>query len=131
MQRLVATLLGAVLASTAGHATALHTHAYVDHDHPEHHHGLAAHEHHHEPAHREDGTARLEGCDPGQHTISFAFVCAASLQVQFVAAEIASPATLTPEPAVEVAVGYTDVRVHGPPVRALASPRAPPFFAHA
>ena len=130
MHRALASLLIPALIATSGAGSWLHTHAYNDHDHPEHHRGLAAHEHHAEPAHRDDGTAHLEGCDPGKHTVSFAFVCAAPPQVHAVDAELTLPATAIPEIQIERSVRHTDVRVHGPPLRTQASPRAPPVIAH-
>jgi hypothetical protein len=130
VHRVLALLLIPALITTSGVVSLLHTHVYDDHDHPEHHHGLAAHEHHAEPAHPDDGTAHLEGCDPGQHTVSFAFVCATPPQAQAVDAVIELPASLIPEARVERAVGYADVRVHGPPPRTQSSPRAPPLIVH-
>ena len=128
MYRALASLLIPALMATSGVASLLHTHAYNDHDHPEHHHGLAAHEHHEEPADPGDGTAHLEGCDPGKHAVSFAFVCATPPHLHAVDAEIGPSASLIPELRIESAVGYSDVRVHGPPLRSQSSPRAPPLI---
>jgi hypothetical protein len=129
VHRALALLLIPALIATSGVVSVLHTHAYTDHDHPDHHHGLAAHEHHAEPARAGDGTAHLEGCDPGKHAVSFAFVCANPSQVHAVDAEIGPPVSLVPELQIEPAVGYADVRVHGPPARTQSSPRAPPVIA--
>lgn len=116
------------LIATSGLVSSLHTHAYTDHDHPEHHHGLAAHEHHAVAVHADDdGVAHIEGCDPSQHTISFAFVCAAPPQVHAGDAELNLPFVPSPSPLSGSAVEYMDVRVHGPPLRTQASPRAPPI----
>jgi hypothetical protein len=132
VQRVLALLLIPALVATSGVVSSLHTHAYGAHDHPEHHHGLAAHEHDAMPAHPDEGTPRLEGCDPGKHVIPFAFVCAAPSQVHAVDAVIISlPARFTPQLQIQCAVRHADVRVHGPPVHAQASPRAPPLIAHA
>lgn len=128
MHRLIATLLGLALIAGSADVSALHIHAYIEHDHPEHHHGLAAHEHQATRAHSEDDTVHLEGCDPSQHTISLVFVCAAPPQAQAVDAEFVTPAIAAPELHLHPAVDITDVRVHGPPLSAQASPRAPPLI---
>jgi hypothetical protein len=130
VHRALALLLIPALIATSGVASLLHTHAYDDHDHPEHHHGLSAHEHHAALSHPDDVLPHLEGCDPGRHTVSFAFVCAAPLQVHAVDAELTLPATPAPGKQIERSVRHTDVRVHGPPLRTQASPRAPPLIAH-
>jgi hypothetical protein len=131
VDRLLALLLIPALIATSGAMSLLHTHVYNDHDHPEHHHGLAAHEHHAEPTDPENGTAHLEGCDPGTHAVSFAFVCASPPHLHAADAGIGPPAPLIPELQIERAVGYADVRVHGPPSRSQSSPRAPPVNVHA
>jgi hypothetical protein len=131
VQRVLALLLIPALIATSGVGSLLHTHDYTDHDHPEHHHGLAAHEHHLTPPHPDDGVTRVEGCDPAKHTVSFASLCAAVLQVMVVVAELRVPSRLTPDLKDWQPVGYADVRVHGPPPRSQASPRAPPLIAHA
>jgi hypothetical protein len=120
-------LLIQALVATTGVAGSLHTHAYGDHDHPEHRHGISAHEHH-GVAHPEDGTAHLKGCDPGSHTVSLTFTCAALLREHAIDAETVLPASAAPQLQIEPAVGYVDVRVHGPPPLTAASPRAPPVI---
>jgi hypothetical protein len=102
VHRVLALLLISALIATTGVVSSLHTHAYDDHDHPEHHHGPAAHEHHAVPAHPDDGIPHLEGCDPGKHAVPFAFVCAAPPQVHAVDAVISLPASPTPELQIEV-----------------------------
>lgn len=129
MQRALASLLIPALIAASGVLSLLHTHTYNDHDHPEHHHGLAAHEHHAGPAHPDDGTAHLEGCDPARHVVSLAVFCAQPPQVHAAHAEVTLPATLSPEVQIERCVLHTDVRVHGPPPRTESSPRAPPVIA--
>jgi hypothetical protein len=126
----LALLLIPALTATSGLVSLLHTHAYPDHDHPEHHHGLSAHEHHAAASHSDD-VAHLEGCDPGKHTVSYAFVCAAPPQVHAADAELTLPATPSVEVQIERTVRHTDIRVHGPPPRTQSSPRAPPLIAHA
>jgi hypothetical protein len=128
VNRALALVLIPALMATSSVMSALHTHAYSDHDHPEHHHGLAAHAHG-VAWHPDDTNVHIEGCDPATHTVSFTFVCPAPPQVQSVDAEVSLPALPIPERRVERTVRHTDVRVHGPPSRTLASPRAPPLIA--
>ncbi|MQA31107.1 MAG: hypothetical protein GEU82_14955 [Luteitalea sp.] len=130
MHRVPALLLIPALIATSGVVSSLHTHAYLDHDHPEHHHGLSAHEHHPAPARHDDGVAHVAGCDPGQHTISFAFLCAAPPQVHAGDVEVALPSSPIGELQIQSTIEYSDVRVHGPPPRTQASPRSPPLIAH-
>lgn len=127
--RALALLLIPALFAASGVASLLHTHAYDDHDHPEHRHGLSAHQHDAAPVHPDDGVAHLEACDPGKHAVSFAFVSATPPHVHAGDAEIVLPSSPVPESGIETAIEQMDVRVHGPPSRAQASPRAPPLFA--
>jgi hypothetical protein len=131
VHRVLTLLLIPALIAMSGVASLLHTHAYVDHDHPEHHHGLAAHEHHTMPARPDDGTPHLEGCDPGEHAVSFAFICAAPPHVDAVDAAVSLPASPSAELQIERAVRHIEVRAHSPPSRTQASPRAPPAALHA
>jgi hypothetical protein len=127
VHRVLALLLVPALIATSGVSFALHTHAYTDHDHPEHHHGLSVHHHDGTPTRAADGSARLDECDPAQHKVSFALACAAPRQYHAVVAEVGPPASLSPELQVEPAGVNLDVRVHGPPPGTQASPRAPPL----
>jgi hypothetical protein len=124
--RFLALLLVFALTATSSVAALVHTHAYRDHDHPEHHHGLSAHEHYGPASHPRDGVARLEGCDPGKHTVSFIFISAAP-QTQALDAELTFLASAILEIHSEGIVRDRDVRVHGPPVPRQSSPRAPPL----
>jgi len=126
VHRLIVVLLGIALASTWGQASALHIHAYTDHDHPEHHHGLAVHQHE-TKSHQADSSSRLESCDPGRHTVPLVFLCASPPQAQASDSEFVSPAVPAPVPRLDGAIDITDVRVHGPPHLTQASPRAPPL----
>jgi len=126
VHRVLALLLIPALMATSGMAPLLHTHAYDDHDHPEHPHGLSAHAHHAAASQPDEGVAHLEACDPGRHRASFAFVCAEPPQVHTADAELILPAAPKPEVKAERTVRLTDVRVHGPPPRTQSSPRAPP-----
>ena len=127
VHRLVAILFGIVLASASGQVSALHIHAYADHDHPEHHRGLAAHEHHRSSPHQDHDASRLESCDAGQHAVSLTMGCAPLPQVSTVDAECASPGVVEPLAPIRSISDLTDVRVHGPPGRTHAPPRAPPL----
>jgi hypothetical protein len=131
VHRPLALLLISALIATSGGLSLLHTHVYDDHDHPEHHHGLAAHEHDRVVADREDNTPHLEGCHPGEHAVSLTFVCASPPHMHALDADIDVPGALTPQLEITFAPQHTDVRVHGPPHRALASTRAPPTILHA
>lgn len=127
VHRLTAIVLGVALLSTWSHVSALHIHAYTDHDHPEHRHGLADHEHateSHAPADR----PRFEACSPSRHSISFVFVWAAPQQAHTVDAEFLAPAVPTPVVGLPSAIDITDIRVHGPPPGTQSSPRAPPLI---
>jgi hypothetical protein len=129
VHRPVAIVLGFALAS-ASVAPTLHIHAYVDHDHPEHHHGLAAHEHHSTATTARVDVAHdkvhVETCEPGRHAVSFVFVYSASPQYSPILAEVVSPATLSLDVPRFHRVKHTDIRVHGPPAGTQSPPRAPP-----
>jgi hypothetical protein len=127
VHRVVTILLGFVLVSTGGQVSALHIHAYTDHDHPEHHHGFAAHEHHRSVRHHDDDVVHLETCDPGQHAVSLTMGCAPVPRVHVIDAECASPAAVESLVPFRSVHHFTDVRVHGPPLLAQAPPRAPPL----
>jgi len=131
VRRVLALLLILSLTATSGLASWLHTHAYGDHDHSEHHHGLSAHAHQAARSQPDGGAAQLEGCDPGQHVLSFAFISAAPPQVHLVDTELMLPAAPVPEVRLERTTRHRDVRVHSPPALAQAPPRAPPVIAHA
>ena len=127
VRRLVAILLGLMLASTAGQVSALHIHAYADHDHPEHQHGLAAHEHHPSASQHDDDGLRLETCDPGQHAVSLVIGCTPLPQAHSIHIECPTSKDVEPLLPLRSASDVTEVRVHGPPTRTNASPRAPPL----
>jgi hypothetical protein len=125
----VTLLLVQAVILTFGTSFALHTHAYTDHDHPEHHHGLAAHHHHDDVASSRParGTVRLDACDPAQHLVSFGFACPPPPDLHTSNAELGAAAPFGPWLQAGAAVAAPDIRVHGPPSRAHASPRAPPL----
>lgn len=127
VRRLVAILLGLAVVSSAGLMPATHIHRYADHDHPEHHHGPAIHEHRRAQALPNDGLPQWTTCDPGQHAVSLTVGCAAVPLTQIVEAESSSATVLPSLVRLQPARELTDVRVHGPPPRTQAPPRAPPL----
>lgn len=131
VRRVLAVLLISALTALSGAGSRLHTHAYTDHDHPEHHHGLAAHGHHAVPVHPADGAVHLDGCDPGNHTISFPSLCAAVPHVDAAIAEFCVAALPAPDFQRWRILGYEDLRTHAPPIHRQDSPRAPPVIVHA
>jgi hypothetical protein len=131
VRRLVAILLGLILASTVGQVSALHIHAYADHDHPEHQHGLATHEHNPSASHHDDDGLRLESCDPGQHAVPLVMDRTPLPQVQSIQIECPTPISVEPLLPLRSVSDVTEVRVHGPPPRTQAPPRAPPLNLHA
>ena len=130
VRRLLAIVLGLALAST-GQAPALHTHVYPDHDHPEHHHGPAAHDHggdhHYGNADADTRGPRVESCDPGRHAVSLSVGGAALTHPHAIAAVCGTAAILDPLIPAFAPTTPTDVRVHGPPPRTQGPPRAPPL----
>jgi hypothetical protein len=131
MHRLLAWVLVPVVAAASG-APLLHTHAYGDHHHPAHQHGLALHDHdrpsHHDD-HHDDGTVRVERCDPGEHAVSPAFIAGTPAPFHTVDAVIES-ISASPRPQdVEMVVRPSEVRAHGPPARHYSALRAPPSIA--
>ena len=121
----------------AGQVSALHTHAYTDHDHAEHHHGPAAHEHPqvlaHEPADHDgdDDAAHIESCDPGQHAVSFTIFCPPLPRVDPVDVPCASTGAFARLVLLRSAYSLADVRVHGPPPLGPVPARAPPSLSPA
>ena len=135
MRRIVALVLVQALAVSTSMVSSLHVHEYVGHDHPNHHHGPAAHDHpraadsdHHSPAGGEDHPAwQADACEPGRHAVSMSMSCACIPQAHIDLAELPGPAIAVPSATIHHAVPFTDVRVHGPPFDARTSPRAPPL----
>jgi hypothetical protein len=130
VRHLVAIVVGVAFAATAFQVSTLHTHAYVAHGHPEHDHAPAAHEHPQPVAHHDaddDDAVHLESCDPGQHVVSVTAGCPPPPRVDVFDAPSAHTRSLHPLVLLRSAHSVTDVRVHGPPPRAQASPRAPPL----
>jgi hypothetical protein len=119
-----------VFASTSSQVSLLHIHLYSDHDHPEHHHGLAAHEHYRPVPHHDDddNASHLESCEPGDHAVALTMGCTPpppGHAIDGVCPNLILAGLLVPiRPVNEV----TDIRVHGPPPLTQAPPRAPPLI---
>lgn len=126
MHRLTNGLVAVAFVAISVSAPTLHTHAYGDHDHPEHRHGLAMHEHHGLSRHATDDTVRVEDCDPGQHAVAVSLRCVPPPHVPTVDAVDTVPAVIEPDLTATVRVSLADVRAHGPPLLVRTSPRAPP-----
>lgn len=138
MRRLVAFVLAQALGVSSAMASSLHVHEYVGHDHPDHHHGPATHEHEHsawaerdhhsteeDDAHQ---TVGAESCDPGRHAVAVTLGCTQVPQVHVDIAELPGPTTAAPTAPIRSAAPVTDVRVHGPPPFDPRIPsRAPPL----
>jgi hypothetical protein len=127
VQRSVAMLLAVMLVLAPGQLLALHVHVYADHDHPEHHHGPAVHEHRDLPRDSEDGRAYVEACDAGAHVVSCMLTCITASPPHLDADTSALVWELAAPVSSRFANDLDDVRVHGPPPRAPSSPRAPPL----
>jgi hypothetical protein len=141
VRRLVAVVLAQALVASSAVGSSLHVHEYLGHDHPDHHHGPAAHDHehstfveldHHSAALEDHELAvRAESCDPGRHAVSVSMACASVTQVHVDLAEQLGPRTVVPSVPIRSAIPITDVRVHGPPFDARIPSRAPPAIPHA
>jgi hypothetical protein len=136
VRRLLALVLAVATFSSVGTVASLHVHEYVGHDHPEHHHGLAVHDH--------DADSRIEGghhgdvdddhelsieavsCRAGRHAVGIRTTWTNVHQVHVDLAEIPGPALVIPAPLNRPGFAITDVRVHGPPSLRQLPARAPP-----
>ncbi len=135
VRRLVAcALVQALVVSTAAGAS-LHVHEYLGHDHPEHHHGPASHDHqaiadddHHDETEDHDLPAvQADSCDPGHHAVAVTMGCAHVPQLHIAIAELPSPTVVVPAAPVQSVAPVRDVRVHGPPFDSRIPARAPPL----
>jgi len=142
VRRLVAVVLVQALAVSTSMASSLHVHEYIGHDHPDHHHGPAAHEHnhpatvegdhHHARAGDEDQPAwQDDPCEPGRHAVAVRMGCACIPQAHVDLAELPGPTLAVQGTPNRSAVPITDVRVHGPPLDARIRARAPPLIPQA
>jgi hypothetical protein len=134
-------LVLAVVVSSTSMASSLHIHEYVGHDHPDHHHGPAAHDHDYpatpdgdhdaEPGDDDHASLRANPCNPGRHAVGVSIGCACILQAHVDLAELPGPTIIVQSAPVRSAVPFTDVRVHGPPFDPRIPARAPPLTPHA
>lgn len=131
VHRLLALVPTLALIAATGVLPSLHTHANEGHEHPEHRHGPAAHQHHSAPTVTADVAAHLEACDPGAHVVSVVCTCTAPPRVDTGDALVTLPAAPVFELGTDRTVRRADVRAHGPPALDHAAPRAPPLNAHA
>lgn len=118
--------------STSASMALQHVHEYVDHDHADHHHGPASHGHSSvaraqaPESHAPDDAARLEGCDPGEHVVSVAFIYVAAQPDHVPVPVMLDAIVVTPPKETWRHVALSDVRAHGPPRLTDAPLRAPP-----
>ena len=137
MRRLVAIVLVQTLVLTMATASSWHLHAYSDHDHPDHHHGPASHEHRvtadavpHAEHSADQDSIRVEPVpqdDPGRHALGFSTGATCGQRVEITVAILPGPALMDPGAPTWSALAPTDVRAHGPPATVCTSPRAPPL----
>ena len=138
---MLALVLSQALVVSTATGSLLHVHDYTGHDHPDHHHGPASHEHHvyYAVEHREDHhdeeerhggpVASGDSCDPGRHAVAVTMGCAHVPQLQLTIAELPGPAIFAPSTTVRSSIPITDVRVHGPPFDTRSPSRGPPLIA--
>jgi hypothetical protein len=128
VQRALALFAGVALLAAAGQVSRLHTHAYVGHDHPEHQHGAAAHDHHQPVVHEDedDEGPHVESCDPGRHEVSLTFGCAPALQRISLPAHSAQIPVMDRLVLLRIIPTVTNPRAHGPPLVPPGPSRAPP-----
>jgi hypothetical protein len=141
VRRSLAFVLVQALVASSATTSALHVHEYVGHDHPDHHHGPATHEHqqsaladcHHQFVGHDDHQPSIEpeSCDPGRHAVSVTLGCACVPQVHVELSELAGATVAAPAAPIRSAIPVTDVRVHGPPFESRIPARAPPLIPHA
>lgn len=129
MRQLSAIVCTAWLAVGASLPT-LHAHVYAGHDHPEHRHGLAFHEHLHEghpaTASAEARRARVAPCEPDEHVVSMRATVVKTHDRAIV--YLPSTGARGAEPTAVRAAwsARRDVRAHGPPRLTDGPLRAPP-----
>jgi hypothetical protein len=136
VRRFLALVLAAALPLSAASSVSLHVHEYLDHEHPEHQHGIAAHDHrdarllHSDPhtAANDDHPLSIEAgpCNAGSHAVGITIVGASLPDVRVDVAGLPGPALAGPRAPVRSALRITDIRVHGPPFLHRLAARAPP-----
>ena len=124
-------MVGFAFVGVVAQGSALHTHSYTSHGHPEHRHGPAAHEHpqpalHHDE-HEDHDAVHLESCDPGQHAVSVTVACPPLPRVDALDRQSEHATSVGRLVLLRAVQTVRDVRVHGPPFRTQAPPRAPPL----
>jgi hypothetical protein len=129
----VFTMLAALAALAAsGPVSMLHVHAYEGHDHPDHHHGPAAHSHDEadHDRHRDESpgatSIHLESCDPGEHAVPVVFTCVSPIAHQAPLADGAVAVLIVAPDVASCCATLSDVRAHSPPRLTDAPLRAPP-----
>jgi hypothetical protein len=138
VRRLVGLLLAHSLAVSSAMASSMHVHEYAEHDHLDHHHGPASHEHersaladqdHHSPPEEDDDHPALEAqsCDPGRHAVAVTLGCVRVPQAQVDLGELPGPTFIAPPAPIRSATPVIEVRVHGPPFDVRIPARAPPL----
>jgi hypothetical protein len=124
---MVAALLIPAFLGMSSLVALLHTQVYEAHEHREHQHGLAAHEHHASgsPPLQERSSSAASQASTRK---AFAFIATTPQPIPTIDAALTRAELTVSPPPVERALAPADVRVHGPPPRALSSSRAPPSF---
>jgi hypothetical protein len=130
VQRALALFVGVALLATADQVSRLHTHVYIGHEHPEHQHGLAAHDHDQAVVHEDEDEEgpHVESCDPGRHEVSLTLGCAPAMPRVSVHAEAAQLPVLHRLVLLRIIGMATDARAHGPPLVPSGPSRAPPHI---
>ena len=130
VQRALALFVGVALVAMSSQVSRLHTHAYVGHDHPEHQHGLAAHDHNQAVVHEDedDEGPHVESCEPGRHAVSLTLGCAPAMPRVSVHAEPAQLPVVHRLVLLRIIGTATDARAHGPPLATSGPSRAPPYI---
>jgi hypothetical protein len=117
--------------AVGGSVPFLHAHTYSEHDHPEHRHGPAAHQHRHAQTivdrHHGDDRPTIESCEPGQHAVSLVMRGTTVSVFSIAMIETESPTGVSPTRSLIAFARFEDVRVHSPPDRPRPPARAPPL----
>jgi len=131
--RVVTIVLALAALAASGPLRMLHVHGYEEHDHPDHHHGPAAHSHtaarplHQDVRTGDAGAIRLESCDPGAHVVPVAFTCVPPLRPHVPVVEPTVVAQIRLPPVAPTSFPVSDTRAHSPPRLTDAPLRAPPL----
>jgi hypothetical protein len=131
--RAVVAIVAVAMLTISGSSALQHVHGYADHDHPDHHHGLASHTH--RPLARQlqhdfeglDHAAQLDGCDPGTHVVSVVFTGVVPRSEPAPVPVMLETVVVSFTEHVWRTVTPSDVRAHSPPRLTDAPLRAPPL----